>query len=148
MAHSSIVAWRIPWTEEPNGLQSIRLQRVGTQLRWLSMHARMEINTKRMSKESRNDLPLGTSLVVQWLWLWAPNAGGLSFIPYQGTKYHTLQLRILMLPPHPQKSILHGAMKILQAATKTQSSQINKERIDLLLLGWPVIQIHPRLSQF
>ena len=27
--HSSILAWRIPWTEEPSGLQSIGLQRVG-----------------------------------------------------------------------------------------------------------------------
>ena len=27
--HSSILAWRIPWTEEPDGLQSIGLQRVG-----------------------------------------------------------------------------------------------------------------------
>ena len=27
--HSSILAWRIPWTEEPGRLQSMRLQRVG-----------------------------------------------------------------------------------------------------------------------
>ena len=27
--HSSILAWRIPWTEEPGGLQSTRSQRVG-----------------------------------------------------------------------------------------------------------------------
>ena len=27
--HSSIIAWRIPWTEEPSGLQSIGSQRVG-----------------------------------------------------------------------------------------------------------------------
>ena len=27
--HSSILAWRIPWTEEPGKLQSIGLQRVG-----------------------------------------------------------------------------------------------------------------------
>ena len=27
--HSSILAWRIPWTEEPGGLQSIKSQRVG-----------------------------------------------------------------------------------------------------------------------
>ena len=27
--HSSILAWRIPWTEEPGGIQSIGLQRVG-----------------------------------------------------------------------------------------------------------------------
>ena len=26
--HSSILAWRIPWTEEPGGLQSMWLQRV------------------------------------------------------------------------------------------------------------------------
>ena len=26
--HSSILAWRIPWTEEPDGLQFIVLQRV------------------------------------------------------------------------------------------------------------------------
>ena len=28
--HSSILAWRIPWTEEPGGLQSIGAQRVGS----------------------------------------------------------------------------------------------------------------------
>ena len=27
--HSSILAWRIAWTEEPGGLQSMGLQRVG-----------------------------------------------------------------------------------------------------------------------
>ena len=26
--HSSIIAWKIPWTEEPSGLQSLGLQRV------------------------------------------------------------------------------------------------------------------------
>ena len=27
--HSSILAWRLPWTEEPDELQSMGLQRVG-----------------------------------------------------------------------------------------------------------------------
>ena len=27
--HSSILAWRIPWTEEPGRLQSMGLQRIG-----------------------------------------------------------------------------------------------------------------------
>ena len=27
--YSSILAWRIPWTDEPGGLQSMGLQRVG-----------------------------------------------------------------------------------------------------------------------
>ena len=27
-AHSSVLAWRVPWTEEPGGLQSVGSQRV------------------------------------------------------------------------------------------------------------------------
>ena len=27
--HSSILAWKIPWTEEPDGLQSMEFQRMG-----------------------------------------------------------------------------------------------------------------------
>ena len=30
--HSSSLAWRIPWTEEAGGLQSMQLQRVGCDL--------------------------------------------------------------------------------------------------------------------
>ena len=30
--HSSILAWETPWTEEPGGLQSMGLQRVGHDL--------------------------------------------------------------------------------------------------------------------
>ena len=37
--HSSILAWRIPWTEETGGLQSIGLQSQ-TRLKWLSTHVR------------------------------------------------------------------------------------------------------------
>ena len=32
-AHSSILAWEIPWTEEPGGLQSLGLQK---SLTWLN----------------------------------------------------------------------------------------------------------------
>ena len=31
-AHSSVLAWRIPWTEEPGGLRSMGSQRVGHDL--------------------------------------------------------------------------------------------------------------------
>ena len=30
--HSNILAWEIPWTEEPSGLQSMELKRVGHDL--------------------------------------------------------------------------------------------------------------------
>ena len=38
--HSSILAWRIPWTEEPGGLQSMWLQS-WTGLNRFSMHAQL-----------------------------------------------------------------------------------------------------------
>ena len=42
--HSSILAWRIPWTEEPGGLQSMGLQRV-----------RHNLATKQQQKQSQNN---------------------------------------------------------------------------------------------
>ena len=38
--HFSILAWKIPWTEEPGGLQSMGSQKSQTQL---SMHAYKEL---------------------------------------------------------------------------------------------------------
>ena len=37
--HSSILAWRIPWTEEPDGLQSMESQRVGHD--WVTKHTQI-----------------------------------------------------------------------------------------------------------
>ena len=36
--HSSILAWRVPWTEEPGGLQSTGSQKSQTRLKRLSTH--------------------------------------------------------------------------------------------------------------
>jgi len=59
--------------------------------------------------------PGGSSLVVQWLRLHSPNAGGRSSIPGQGTRSHTLQLRVWV----PQ-------LKLPRAASKAWCSRINK----------------------
>ena len=37
--HSSILAWRIPWTEEPGRLQSTALQRVRRDQSHLAQHS-------------------------------------------------------------------------------------------------------------
>ena len=42
--HSSILAWRIPWTEEPDGLQSTGLQRVGHD--WVPEHALFHLSKR------------------------------------------------------------------------------------------------------
>ena len=41
--HSSILAWRIPWTEEPGRLQSRGLQRIGHH--WSTTHTHMCVHT-------------------------------------------------------------------------------------------------------
>ena len=38
--HSSILSWRIPWTEEPGGLQSMRSQKDLDMTEWLSIPQR------------------------------------------------------------------------------------------------------------
>ena len=72
---------------------------------------------------SKWDLP-GTSLVVQWLRLCIPKAGGPGWIPDQGSRSHMLQLRVRML----QMKIPHVAPKITCAVTKTWHSQINNHK--------------------
>ena len=44
----------------------------------------------------KKELNLRTFLVVQWLKLYAPKAGGLGSIPGQGIKFHTPQLKVCM----------------------------------------------------
>ena len=39
--HSNTLAWKIPWMEEPGGLQSIGLQRVGYDLTATVSHGRV-----------------------------------------------------------------------------------------------------------
>ena len=56
----------------------------------------------------------GTSLVVQWLRLHTPNAGGLGSIPGQGTRAHM-----------PQLSVPMRQLKVLPASIRTQLGQIN-----------------------
>ena len=53
---------------------------------------------------------IGACFVVRGLRLHDPNAGGLSSIPGQGTRFHMPQL------------------KILNATTKTQHTEINKKK--------------------
>ena len=85
--HSSVLAWRIPWTEEPGGLQPIRYQRVGHD--WsVSMHSCIS-NTNLLpyklisiSKEKHNknvilDLSMLTSVnYFYWMLLYFAMALG------------------------------------------------------------------------
>ena len=52
--HSSILAWRIPWTEEPGGLHTLGLQRVSTE----------QLSTALPSLGAGSVLPLGQQMVL------------------------------------------------------------------------------------
>ena len=47
--HFSILAWRIPWTEEPSGLQSMGSQRVGHN--WATKYTHT-LSEKKLSSNS------------------------------------------------------------------------------------------------
>ena len=82
--HFSILAWRIPWTEEPDRLQSMGPQRIRYNVApntWLLL----VVSRKTTARLSKSDF-MGTSLVVQWLKLHDFNAGDMGLIPGWGTK--------------------------------------------------------------
>ena len=64
--HSSILAWRIPWTAEPGGLQSMGSQRVRRD--WVTIH---HTGLKQRANEHYRQRPL----CDQEDGLWAPNKG-------------------------------------------------------------------------
>ena len=50
-AQASIFAWKHPWTEEPGGLQSMGLQRVGHN--WAHTHKDFKLSHRRIKTSSR-----------------------------------------------------------------------------------------------
>ena len=48
--HSSILAWKILWSEEPGGLQSMGLQRVGHD--WATSHYSYVVKIKHSENDS------------------------------------------------------------------------------------------------
>ena len=49
LTHFSILAWRIPWTGEPGGLQSMELERVGLD-RATTIHTHTELWKKPVAR--------------------------------------------------------------------------------------------------
>ena len=56
--HSSIVAWRIPWTEEPGGLQSMGMQELN-----------MAEATEHMHNKSKSQITFQLCLSLWWSYI-------------------------------------------------------------------------------
>ena len=65
--HSSILAWRISWTEEPGGLQSMMLQRVGYNLatKTITVRSILEIGFHCFERCSYSELGMCLSDVLR-----------------------------------------------------------------------------------
>ena len=63
--HSSVLAWRIPWMEEPGGLPSMGLHRVGHN--WSGLAAAATAGHGRTGKETQYVAARGVT--KSWIWL-------------------------------------------------------------------------------
>ena len=67
--HSSLLAWRIPWAEEPGGLQSMGLQRI--RLDWVTEHTLLITNYGTYQNRARKVFV--THYLSNWWRNWGSN---------------------------------------------------------------------------
>ena len=64
--HSSVLAWRIPWTDEPGGLQSMESQRLGQDT--VTEHGHTPVNHSKDSTVP--DKPHNTSFLKRYKFIY------------------------------------------------------------------------------
>ena len=134
--HSSTLAWKIPRTEEPGRLQSMRSQRVGhncvrfslflvvQQLRLHTPNARgsglipdQETKIPHATRQSQKKRKM-TSLLVQWFGLCVSKAGGVDSVPGQGTRIlhvHSVEEEKKIVAAHELLEGLNGFTPCLES---------------------------------
>ena len=73
--HSNILAWRIPWTEEPGGLQSMRVTTSRTRLKRLGTHTKSVVICSGSYRKEKAMAP--HSSILAWKIPWMEEPGGL-----------------------------------------------------------------------
>ena len=82
-AHSSVLAWRIPWAEGPGRLQAIGLQRVGHD--WVTNALPLCHNNYSLKTFEKNQVLTITETFCQCSQCFV------CMLPYSGTELHTLK---------------------------------------------------------
>ena len=80
--HSSILVWKVPWTEEPGELQPQRVAKSQTQLKWLSTHTWGTCPLFSWAQVGKNIFTIWFQ--IPWLLTW-------SFVSTFPIHYHTGQ---------------------------------------------------------
>ena len=124
--HSSILAWRIPWTEEPGRLQSMGLQRVGWD--WVTKHTLMLhicLPWRLMTKDRSSTVSL---------WVWAQSCR-------EGARFGSLPTWSV-----PRKSLTFSLLGALWSAWTFTSGKRKKKPCSFKILskkGFSDAQISP-----
>ena len=79
--HSSIPAWKIPWTKEPGGLQSMGSQRVEHDLASKPPPHNFSSVIKQVRGETENRIQIGTVTETSWVIFLAHSPSGHCFSP-------------------------------------------------------------------
>ena len=155
--HSSILAWKIPWTEEPGGLQFTGSHRVGHN--WSDLAAVAAAEGKRASLITQlvNHLPamqetrvqfliqedplekeMAThSSIVAWRIPWTEEPGGLQFTGSQRVRHDWVTL-LTYLNLYPA-SCLSPDLSLLMKVTDILATETGVE-VWSLQLSWRVSQ--------
>ena len=127
--HSTIIAWRIPWTEEPVGLQSIELHRVGHD--WRQMQIILALSPAKRSWEKS---PCVSVLLFIKLGSWSRSVILKMFMQLRACKLSpfshvllfatlwTVPARLLCPWDSPGKNTGVGSYSLLQEIFPTQGS--------------------------
>ena len=75
--HSCILAWRVPWTEEPGRLQSMGSQSQTGLSDWI------ELKYGKMQQEGILSWTINRRQVCRYLWLWRPSPVIAHWVSYQ-----------------------------------------------------------------
>ena len=99
--HSRILAWRVPWTEEPGRLQSMGLQRVGLDWAGMCTHTHTQF-LKGVNKHSFWTLPLLwiiTTIKIQVLHAWDEPGTAKNFPCHVQSSNSPVGETLRLLPP-------------------------------------------------
>ena len=67
--HSSILAWKIPWMEEPGGLYSHGVAKSQTRLsNFISLHFASGLGSEEMLRERQEEVKVSISSFLGYLW--------------------------------------------------------------------------------
>ena len=113
--HFSILAWKLSWTEEPGGLQSMGLQRVEHD--WACRHKCYGIKSSHYikfqspdSSEEKSEAQREKEAYLQLLSLWRTEHPGLPAPSYPGLP--PLSLLRVGRPSSYQESIIVGSLSV------------------------------------